>query len=128
MQKTTGGNFCRYQLSSKQSKTLVFSQVTWPHGSFETSPGAQPARRKLMGAGGGRYSWEFWLVRGGGVPPGSPNPDTIFQTQKIYFHTRFQSRSLRNYVTRDERKHRVYGKREISLASARLSDSIVRTY
>ena len=130
MQKTTGGNFCRYQLSSKQSKTLVFSQVTWPHGSFETSPGAQPARRKLMGAGGGRYSWEFWLVRGGGGgPPGSPNPDPIFQTKTNFiFHTRFQSRSLRNYVTRDERKHRVYGKREISLASARLSDSIVRTY
>ena len=129
MQKTTGGNFCRYQLSSKQSKTLVFSQVTWPHGSFETSPGAQPARRKLMGAGGGRYYWEFWLVGagGGGCRLVLQILTLFFRPKNFIFHTRFQSRSLRNYVTR-ERKRRVYGKREISLASARLSDSIVRTY
>ena len=131
MQKTTGGNFCRYQLSSKQRKTLVFSQVTWPHGSFETSPGAQPARRKLMGAGGGRYSWEFLLVwgGGGGCRLVLQNLTLFFRPKKIIFHTLFQSRSLRNYVIREETsRHRVYGKREISLASARLSDSIVRTY
>ena len=67
MQKTTGGNFCRYQLSSKQSKTLVFSQVTWPHGSFEllrgpSRPDQNPWGRGegvLMGilGGGGGAAW-----------------------------------------------------------------------
>ena len=108
MQKTTGGNFSRYQLSSKQSKTLVFSQVTWPHGSFETSPGAQPARRKLMGAGGGRYYWEFWLVgAGGGVPPGSPNPDTIFQTKKLYFSHPFSEQVSKKLCHKREETSRL---------------------
>ena len=81
-----------------------------------------------MGAGGGRYYWEFWLVgAGGGCRLVLQILTLFFRPKNFIFHTRFQSRSLRNYVTR-ERKRRVYGKREISLASARLSDSIVRTY
>ena len=35
----------------------------------------------------------FLGILGGGVPPGSPNPDPI-SDQNVIFHTRFQTRPL----------------------------------
>ena len=38
-------------------------------------------------------------ILGGGVPPGSPNPDAISDQQNVIFHARFQTWPLsRNYV------------------------------
>ena len=46
----------------------------------------------------GSYAWEFLVGGGGGgVPPVSLNPEPI-SDQKCHFHTRFQTRPLRNYV------------------------------
>ena len=42
-----------------------------------------------LGKGGGGYSWEFFL---GGVPPGSPNPDTISDQKYVILLTCFQTR------------------------------------
>ena len=46
------------------------------------------------GAGGG-VPLKFL---GGGVPPGSPNPDPIIDQKNVIRHTCFQTSSLRNYV------------------------------
>ena len=35
-------------------------------------------------------------ILGGGVPPGSPNPDTDFRPKNVIFHTRFQTRPLKS--------------------------------
>ena len=35
-------------------------------------------------------------ILGGGVPPGSPNPDTDFRPKNVTFHTRFQTRPLKS--------------------------------
>ena len=36
-------------------------------------------------------------ILGGGVPPGSPNPDPTISDQKnVIFHTRFQNRLLKS--------------------------------
>ena len=42
-----------------------------------------------VGEGWGGYSWEFFL---GGVPPGSPNPDTISDQKYVILQTCFQTR------------------------------------
>ena len=53
-------------------------------GHFELAPGS--------------YAWEFLVGGGGGgVPPVSLDPEPI-SDQKCHFHTRFQTRPLRNYV------------------------------
>ena len=40
----------------------------------------------------------FLGILGGGVPPGSPNPDPISDQKNVIFHARFQTWPLRNYV------------------------------
>ena len=37
-------------------------------------------------------------IRGGGVLPGSPNPDPTSDQEIAIFHTRFQTRPLRNDI------------------------------
>ena len=68
-----------------------------------------PATSPGGGGGGGGGAGVFWGggggggvllgVLGGGVPPGSPNPDPISGQKIVIFHTCFQSWPLgRNYV------------------------------
>ena len=38
-------------------------------------------------------------ILGGGVVPGSPNPDVIADQKNVIFHTRFQTRSLKSIRT-----------------------------
>ena len=35
-------------------------------------------------------------ILGGGVPPGSLNPDPYFRPKNVIFHTRFQTRPLKS--------------------------------
>ena len=35
-------------------------------------------------------------ILGGGVPPGSPNPDPYFRSKNVIFHARFQTRHLKS--------------------------------
>ena len=37
-------------------------------------------------------------ILGGGVPPGSPNPDPISNPKKVIFFTRFQTRLLNSMI------------------------------
>ena len=35
-------------------------------------------------------------ILGGGVPPGSPNPEPYFRPKYVIFHARFQTRHLKS--------------------------------
>ena len=51
-----------------------------------------------MQAPGQRGGWVLLGILGGGVPPGSPNPDPISNPQKVIFFTRFQTRLLNSMI------------------------------
>ena len=50
---------------------------------------------KMRGGGGGGYYWEFLV---GVCRPVLQNPDPISDQEMSFFHTRFQTWPLRNYV------------------------------
>jgi len=45
-------------------------------------------------------------ISGGGVPLACPNPDPVLDSKNVIFHTRFQTRPLRNYVIKDSNRKR----------------------
>ena len=49
-----------------------------------------------LGGGGEGEGGVLLGILGGGVPPGSPNPDTDFRPKNVTFHTRFQTRPLKS--------------------------------
>ena len=50
-------------------------------------------RRTLTSSGG---VFRFPGIFGGGVPPGSLNPNRISDLKNVYFHTRFQTQPLKS--------------------------------
>ena len=86
-------SFIHYQRISEDFKNKIefHEGVHWTSSSNVLL--AQPVL--LTGGGGGRGRGELLGILGGGVPPGSSNPDPI-SNQKYHFHTSFQTWPLKS--------------------------------
>ena len=68
---------------------------------------SQPDENSWGRGEGGTIGNSGWWGRGGGVPPGSPNPDTIFQTKKLYFSHPFSEQVSKKLCHKREETSRL---------------------